>query len=174
MAAFATPALTAALWRGRAAAAAREMAMEMARLRARAVTERRTVGIRMLRLADGYAWRVCLDGDGDGLSARDIDTGVDPCGDQRSLRARYEGIDFRLPAVAVPELPPGRGRLAPSGDAVRFGRSDIISFTPLGTASSGTLYVGDGRDNLFAVVLYGHTGRIRTWRFDRQGAGWVM
>ena len=172
--AAATPALTSALSRCRAAAAANEMAMEMARLRALAVTERQIVGMRVVRLADGYAWRICRDGDGDGLSGRDIDAGIDSCGEPRSLRERYEGIDFRLPARAIPEVPPGQGALEPSGDAVRFGRSGIVSFTPLGTSSSGSLYVGDGRDGLFAVVLYGRTGRIRTWRFDTQGFRWVM
>jgi hypothetical protein len=55
---------------------------------------------------------------------------------------------------------------------VRFGVSDIVTFTPQGTASSGTLYVSDGRDTVFAVVLYGRTGRIRTWRFDRGAWRW--
>ena len=174
MTAVATPALTAALSRGRAAAGAREMSMEMARLRSRAITERRIVGMRMTRLPDGYAWRICLDGDGDGLRGPDIAAGIDSCGESRNLWERYEGIDFRLPGVAIPEVPPGQGTLAPSGDPVRFGQSDTISFTPRGTSSTGTLYVGDGRAGLFAVVLYGRTGRIRTWRFDRQGHRWVM
>ena len=36
----------------------------------------------------------------------------------------------------VPELPPEKGVL--SGDPVRFGVSDMLSFSPLGTATPGT------------------------------------
>ena len=28
-------------------------------------------------------------------------------------------------------------------------------------------------DSVYAVVLYGHTGRIRTWRFDRDLWRWT-
>jgi hypothetical protein len=38
----------------------------------------------------------------------------------------------------IPALPPERGQL--SGDPVRFGSSDILSFSPLGTATPGTFY----------------------------------
>jgi hypothetical protein len=55
---------------------------------------------------------------------------------------------------------------------VRFGASDIITFTPIGTASSGTLYVTDGHDTVYAVVLYGRTGRIRSFRYDRALGAW--
>ncbi|HXH27684.1 MAG TPA: hypothetical protein VNL37_01495, partial [Candidatus Polarisedimenticolia bacterium] len=91
----------------------------------------------------------------------------------RDLRSRFEGIDFGLLDTAIPEVPPATGVLAPASDPVRFGRSDIVSFTPIGTASSGTFYVSDGRATVCAVVLYGRTGRIRTWRFDRGRFRWT-
>jgi len=86
---------------------------------------------------------------------------------------RYEGIDFGLLDVSIPEVPPGSSSLLPGGDPVRFGRSDIITFTPHGTSSSGTLYVSDGHSTLTAVVVYGGTGRLRLWRFDRDRWLWV-
>ena len=71
-------------------------------------------------------------------------------------------------------VPPGGAPLAPGADPVRFGRSDIITFSPGGTSSSGTLYVSDGRDTVVAVVLYGGTGRIRIWSYRRERARWDL
>jgi Tfp pilus assembly protein FimT len=168
------PAFGAALSRARVAAAAREMASEMARLRSEAITERRGVGLRFSTTAGRRQFAVYADGDGDGLRADDIAAGRDPLLiAARDLPSRWEGIDFGLLDAAIPEVPPASGVLTPGSDPVRFGSSDTISFTPWGTASSGTLYISDGRDAVYAVVLYGHTGRIRTWRFDRDLWRWT-
>lgn len=121
-----------------------------------------------------YLYAFYADGDGDGVRGEDISSGRDPLlGGPRDLGSRYEGVDFGLLDVAIPEVPPGSGALAPSSDPVRFGRSDIVTFTPWGTSSSGTLYISDGRDTVAAVVLYGGTGRIRFWKFDRQARRWT-
>ncbi len=158
LAAVATPALFAALSRERVVTAARELEQEMARLRSEAIASKRDVA----------------DGDGDGVRSDDIDTGRDPLiGASRDLASRYEGIDFGLLDVAIPEVPPGSSSLQPGGDPVRFGSSDIITFTPHGPSSSGTLYVSDGHSTVTAVVVYGGTGRLRLWRFDRDRWLWV-
>jgi len=168
------PAFGAALSRARVAAAAREMASEMARLRSDAIAMRRGVGLRFSTAGGRRQYAVYADGDGDGIRADDIASGRDPLlVAARDLPSRWEGIDFGLLDAAIPEVPPASGVLAPGSDPVRFGSSDIVSFTPWGTASSGTLYISDARDSVFAVVLYGHTGRIRTWRFDRDLWGWT-
>lgn len=168
------PAFGAALSRARVAAAAREMAGEMARLRSEAIASRRSVGLRFSAAGGRREFTVYADGDGDGIRADDIAAGRDPLlMAARDLPSRWEGIDFGLLEAAIPEVPPASGVLAPGSDPVRFGSSDTISFTPWGTASSGTLYISDGRDSVFAVVLYGHTGRIRTWRFDRDLWRWT-
>lgn len=158
----------AALTRGRVTAAARELGQEMARLRSDAIASRRIVAMRLSWIAGRYVFAFYADGDGDGVRSDDIASGRDPrIGADRDLPSRYEGIDFSLPDVSIPDVPPGPGVLTPGSDPVRFGRSDIISFTPRGTSSSGTLYLGDGDGAIAAVVLYGGTGRIRIWRFDR-------
>jgi Tfp pilus assembly protein FimT len=168
------PAFGAALSRARVAAAARDMASEMARLRAEAIASRRSVGLRFSMAGGRRRFAVYADGDGDGIRADDIAAGRDPLLiAARDLPSRWEGIDFGLLEAAIPDVPPASGVLMPGSDPVRFGSSDTISFTPWGTASSGTLYISDSRDSVFAVVLYGHTGRIRTWRFDRDLWRWT-
>jgi prepilin-type N-terminal cleavage/methylation domain-containing protein len=170
---FAAPAFGDALARARAMAAAREMAGEMARLRGEAVAERRRVALRFVTVAGRIVFGTYADGDGDGVLSADIAAGIDPpIGPVRDLPGRFEGADFGFLDQAIPGIPPSGAPLLPGSDPVRFGGADIVTFTPWGTATSGTLYVTDGRDTVFAVVLYGRTGRIRTWRFDRSPWRW--
>lgn len=170
---FAAPAFGDALARARAMAAAREMAGEMARLRAEAIATHRRVALRFVPVGARIVFTPYADGDGDGVGAADIAAGVDPpIGQERDLPTLFEGADFGLLDQAIPGIPPSGTPLVPGSDPVRFGASDIVTFTPQGTATSGTLYVSDGRDTVFAVVLYGRTGRIRTWRFDRGAWRW--
>jgi hypothetical protein len=116
---------------------------------------------------------VYADGDGDGIRADDIASGTDPVIEgERDLRSRYEGIDFGMLEQAIPDVPPQSGSLPPGSDPIRFGSADTVTFTPSGTASTGTLFISDGRDTVIAVVLYGRTGRIRTWRLDRSVEQW--
>ena len=172
--AAATPALFAALSRGRVVTAARELGQEMARLRGEAIASRRNVALRLVRSGGRYAYAFYADGDGDGVRSDDIAAGRDPLiAPSRDLASRYDGVDFGLLDSAIPEVPPNPGVLAPAADPIRFGRSDIVTFTPHGTSSSGTLYVSDGASTVAAVVLYGGTGRIRIWRFDRDLWAWT-
>jgi hypothetical protein len=173
MAAATTPALLAALSRGRVTTAARELGQELARLRSEAIVSRRNVAMRLTWSRGRYVYAFYADGDGDGVRADDIASGRDPLvGAARDLASRYEGIDFGVLDVPIPEVPPGSGVLPAASDPVRFGRSDIITFTPYGTSSSGTLYVSDGTSAVAAVVVFGGTGRIRTLRFDRELWAW--
>jgi hypothetical protein len=169
------PALASGLSRGRVAAAAREMAGEMARLRSEAIATRRRVALRIAWSGGRYVYTFHADGDGDGVRSDDIAAGRDPLLlGPRDLPSRHAGVDFGLLDAAIPEVPPARGVLAPQSDPVRFGASDIVTFTPWGTSSTGTLYVSDGRASVQAVVLYGRTGRIRIWRFDRALWRWAQ
>jgi type II secretory pathway pseudopilin PulG len=167
------PALGGALSRERTAAAARDLAGEFARLRSAAIASQRRTGLRWTWSGGRYQYGEYVDGDGDGIRADDIAAGRDArVGGLRDLPSRYPGVDLGFLDAAVPAVPPRGDALAPHDDPVRFGGSDIVTFTPLGTASSGTLYISDGRENLAAIVLYGHTGRMRLWRFDRASWTW--
>ncbi len=146
----------------------------MARLRSEAIASRRIVAMRLTWSSGRYLYAFYADGDGDGVRREDVASGVDPLiGEARDIVSRYEGVDFGLLDLSIPEVPPGSGALAPFSDPVRFGLSDTISFVPGGTSSSGTLYLSDGRSTVVAVVLYGGTGRIRIWRFDRDHFRWT-
>lgn len=168
----ATPILSATVARERLLAAGREMAGRMRELRQRAVAQRCSFGIRFVRTGETWSYSIHRDGDGDGIRSADIAAGRDPLvagpADPADL---HEGIRAGLPAFPVPRIPPDSGAIPNPEDPVKFGSGDLISFSPGGTASSGTLYLTDGR-RVLALVLYGGSGRVRVWRYDPERGGW--
>jgi hypothetical protein len=160
---------------GRAAAGARWVATSFAAERWRAVTLARSGGYHFAPDAGVWSWLPVEDGNGNGLRTTEVRTGTDRAREaRRRLGADVNGVEFGIPPGGpFPEAPPGTGTLVSGDDPVRFGRSDLVSFSPDGSASSGTLYVTDGRDGLCAVVLFGPTARVRVWRFDRRNGRWT-
>ena len=106
------------------------------------------------------------------MSLADLRAGVDRIlGPPRGPEI-YRGVSPGFPhGGRFPEPPPGRGSILGSEDPIRFGSSRLVAFTPLGTASSGTIYLTDN-EGLAAVVLYGPTARVRVWRYDERSGGW--
>ncbi len=112
------------------------------------------------------------DGDGDGVRTADLRTGTDPR-IRRPARLLHvgSGVRFGFPEDLEPRDFTGSGRMDRLDDPVRFGRSDLASFGPLGTASPGTVFVTDGY-HLFAVRVYNRTGKIRILRYVREREEW--
>jgi hypothetical protein len=155
------------LGRARLQGAARVTAQRMMAARWRAVSEGRSVGLRFRQVAGTWEVRTFLDGDGDGLRSGDIATGTD-VEDGIVFRPgeHHRGVRLGIPPGRYPRVPPSRGFIQGGEDPVRLGRSDLASFSPLGNATSGTVYFTDGSDRLAAVVLFGPTARIRVLRFE--------
>ncbi|HEX5761322.1 MAG TPA: prepilin-type N-terminal cleavage/methylation domain-containing protein [Thermoanaerobaculia bacterium] len=111
------------------------------------------------------------DGDGDGVLNADIAAGVDPeLAPPRPLAHFGPRLWFGFPAGPPPPDPGDpRGRLA--GDPVRFNRSDLASFGPLGTSTPGSLYLTDGK-RLVAVRVFGRTGKVRVLAYDAETRSW--
>jgi len=157
------------------AAAAREFAVLFQALRWKSVSENRNVGLFFEKPANDWLWWVVRDGNGNGLRSAEVRNGTDikSSGPHR-LETAHRGVRLGFPAgQAVPAIPPQRGILA-TNDPIRFGRSDLISFSPRGRSSSGTLFVTDGRHRLYGVRLYGATTRIRVWRWDDREMRWQL
>jgi len=161
---------------GRAAAGARTMATLLSAQRFKSVAGHRARGLQFRKVGGGWAWREVLDGNGNGLRTAEITRGVDP------VVSPDEVMEHLVPSVTLgfppggpyPEAPPGTDLLTVADDPVRFGRSDLVSFSPVGAASSGTIYLTDGRSGLFAVVLFGPTARLRVWRFRPEERRWTL
>jgi prepilin-type N-terminal cleavage/methylation domain-containing protein len=100
-----------------------------------------------------------VDGNRNGVLSADIAKGVD---------ARIAGplrLDGKAPGVrvginpGVPAPPPETGLLDPS-DPIRFGASNMLSFSPLGTATPGTFYLA-GETLQAGVRVTGGSSRVR-------------
>ncbi|HEV8375878.1 MAG TPA: prepilin-type N-terminal cleavage/methylation domain-containing protein [Candidatus Polarisedimenticolia bacterium] len=168
---FTVPLVASTVARERLHAASLEMALEFRGLRQRAVTERRTYGLRFVAAGSSWSRSLYLDGNGNGIRSVDILSGKDPLVEgPEDPSTRFEGIRVGLPTSPVPQIPPSTGSIPAPGDPVKFGNTNLVSFSPSGSVSGGTLYMTDG-SRVAAVVAYGPTGRIRLQRFD-PGEGW--
>jgi Type II transport protein GspH len=125
--------------------------------------------IKFERLDDGRAfYSVYQDGNGNGVLSADIARGVDVrIAGPYPLSGGAPGVSIGI-NPGVPNLPGESGLL--SGDPIRFGRSDILSFSPLGTATPGTFYLA-GDSAQAAVRVNGGSARVRLmlWR----GGRWI-
>ena len=168
LAAIAIPSLHTSRDRDAAIMAARFLASKLNLLRIEALRRNRAVALRFdpddLGSVASY-----IDGDGDGVSQQDVDNGVDGSLDSARLADHFARVGFRIPAE-VP-APDGVGVLAADSDPLRIGSSNFVSFSPLGTATSGTIYLA-GRGTQVSVRVFGATGRIRVLRFDPASGAW--
>jgi hypothetical protein len=118
--------------------------------------------IRFERRGEAVFYARYRDGNNNGVRSADIRSGRDElvAGPYPLAVGPTVRVGF-LPRV--PAIPPDSGTL--SGDPIRFGSSDILSFSPLGTATPGTFYLaGDGAQA--AVRVTGGSARVRLmiWR----------
>ena len=159
--------------RARLASAAGELGRRMVAARWQAVAGGRSVGLRFEPEGEGWMVATYIDGDGDGIRAADIAAGRDrPAGAPFRPADGRGGVRFGIPAGRYPRVPPSRGLLAGGQDPIRFGRSDIVSFSPLGDATAGTAYLTDDSGRMAAVVVFGATARVRVLRYDARTGAW--
>ncbi|MDQ3070064.1 MAG: GspH/FimT family pseudopilin [Acidobacteriota bacterium] len=136
------------------------------RARLDAITRSAAIGVRFR--AAGADWLIgsYADGNGNGIRNAEIASGLDAVIDPELA------FSARCPSVRVArlrEVPDVNG--ASGSDAVRLGSSDIATFDPDGTSTSGTVYLTDGRTQI-AVTLTAATGRVRVRRWDPRMGVW--
>ncbi|MGD9905450.1 MAG: hypothetical protein AB7U83_18430 [Vicinamibacterales bacterium] len=162
-AAVGLPVVVHALDAADAAAAARHLAGLVAKARVEAARRQRVVAVRVERSGTELLVSLVVDGDGDGVSAADVGDGTDPCiRPPEPLSAHFARAGFGI-ASGVRGI--DGESLLPGDDPVRLGPSSQLSIAPVGTSTSGTLYVSSRRGVQFAVRVAGVTGRVRVLRF---------
>lgn len=154
----------------RARGAAHHIAGRLQRARMEAVMRSAMVGVQFTQTAAGYSYAVYLDGNRNGVLSRDIQRGVDRMiAATEQLPEQFTGVEFG----AIPGLPPvDAGGTPPGIDPIRLGAGSIVSFSALGTSSSGTVYIRSRRDAQYAVRVFGETGRTRMWKFEPRTRQW--
>jgi hypothetical protein len=160
--AVAIPQTLTTIERSRGLAAARYLAGQMALARALAVSRSTIIALRFVDGPSGISISVIQDGNRNGVRSRDIDLQIDrPIDAALKLSDLFPGVEFGL----TPQIG--------GTDPVQVGSGNILSFTPHGTASSGSLYVR-GRDGTQWVVrVLGATGRSRVLRYVPGSGEWV-
>jgi hypothetical protein len=134
----------------------------MALARAQAVSRSTSIALRFLMTPSGVSISVIQDGNRDGVRTRDIDLQID-----RLIEAPI-WLSQLFPGVEIGLTPQ-----TPGSDPVQLGGTNLMSFTPHGTASSGSLYIR-GRDGTqWMVRVLGATGRTRVLRYVPASSEWV-
>ena len=158
----AVPQILTALDRSRGLIAARYLGTRLALARTQAVTRNAFVALRFERGPRGLTVAVYQDGNKNGVRTADIDRRIDrPIEPPMRLSEEFPGVEIAL-ADDTPAI-----------DPVQLGRTDILSFSPMGTSTSGTIHIR-GRDGTqWAVRVLGATARVRVLRYDRRARDWV-
>jgi hypothetical protein len=138
--------------RSRALAATQYVASRMRLARAQAVSRAAVVAVRFEDTAAGMTIAVFIDGNRNGVRMQDIQSGADaPLDPPIALSALFPGVTL--------ELPPSM--------------SQLFSFTPSGTATSGSVYVSGRDGSRFAVRVLGVTARARVLRYIPARDIWI-
>jgi hypothetical protein len=163
LAAMAIPQFLVGVDRSRAVAAARYVTQQCGAARVQAIVRSATVALRFRPHEDDYLMQMFIDRNHNGVRTADIDANIDlPLGMPELLGSNFPGVRIGI----VPGLPIGN-------DPVRLGASGLLSFTPVGTATSGSVYIAGKDGTQFAVRVLGVTARTRLERFDPRKRAWV-
>lgn len=152
LSAAAVPQFLVGIDRSRTSAAARYVASRMILARTQAVSRGAAVAVRFGDSPSGVAVGVFIDGNRNGVRTRDIESFVDkPIGPTVSLSDLFTGVTVEPPS-----------------DTNR-----LFSFTSIGTATSGTVYLRGRDGSRFAVRVLGATARARVLRYVPARDEWI-
>ena len=153
----------------RTRAAARYLAGRIASNRLGAINRSRAIGIRFVAGTPDYQFSSYVDGNGNGVRTTDIQDGTDFVLEvPRQLGSDFGRVHFGL-MVGISDID-GVGNTNPDG--VRIGTPKILTMSPDGTATSGTLYV-QGIRAQYAIRVLGATGRTRVLKYEPGSRSWV-
>ena len=170
LAAIAIPISTSTVDDFRARSAARHVAQQVARLRAEAVKRSAFVGLRFEATGSDYTYTTYLDGNANGIRTADITAGPDPrLSGPETIAWNFPGIRFGI----APGVPDADNQAVTSPDGIRVGNARILSMSPNGSATPGTLYLMSPHGAQYAVRVLGATGRARVLKFDRTTNRWI-
>jgi len=168
--AIAVPQLLVAADNYRTLGAVRYISAKLQLARAEAIARNANVAIRFVQSGSFYDYTVYQDGNGNGVLARDIQRNIDlEVHPAERLSSQFGGVEFGV----LPALPPvDPGGSVPDTDPIKLGSSNMVSFSSMGTATAGSLYILGPRKSQYAIVIYGETGKTRIMKYDMQSGQW--
>ena len=152
-------------------AAAEELQSVFRGARMKAIASGRNVGVRFTKSGTTWMYALYDDRNGNGIKTAEINSGVD------KMIARPKRVlnTVRYASIAAPAktiIDPDGAKLKPSDSPVQFGSSAICSFSPLGTATPGTIYLTHSNDEIWCARVYGTSAKVRVLRY-LGGKQWV-
>jgi hypothetical protein len=160
--AIAVPQVLGTIESSRSMAAARYLSSRLMLARMLAVQRTAAVAIRFDTDGRGFRFATYQDGNGNGVRALDIAANVDPEIEQPvRLFELFPGVDF---ALAVD---------GEAGDPIQLSGTSLLTFTPAGTATSGSVYLRGRDGSQYAIRVLGATGRTRVLRYDERARRWT-
>ena len=168
--AAAAPQIIAGLDEWQTLGAVRYLSSRLHQARMEAAVRNADTALRFVRAGSSYEYSVVVDGNRNGVRLSDVQGGVDGvlrAGER--LADRFSGVNFG----ALPGLPAvDPSGTAPGADPIRLGTNDMVTFTPLGSSSPGSLYVR-GRGNVqYVLRVFAETGKIRILKFYPGSRQW--
>lgn len=171
--AMSVPALSEILAEESLGTAAREVAGILSTARARAVFQGAEVGVKWVANAGDLVLSVYQDGNGDGVTTADIKKGVDKLvAGPYWLGSRYPGVTFSF-VPGMNGADPGGAPIGDLSDPVRFGKSNICSFSPVGHASPGTVYLSNRKNRQAAVRVSPANAKVQIWTWHGKKLKWI-
>ena len=171
MMAIAVPVIGGTLDRERTIIGAQHLAGQLRRARLESLNRARPVAVRVDVVGDRTRLQLFADGNGNGVLQRDIDRGIDlPLAPAEWLDDQARDVSLRINQEAVDVS--GAVTLEPGDDPLRIGNTSLLSFSPVGSATSGTLYVAAHRGPQMAIRVFGATGRVRVLMFEARTRQW--
>lgn len=140
--------------------------------RSRAIARNAHAGVRFAKRGSDFTYALYDDGDGDGIRSDDIASGVDRCFAAPSvLMPQFHIATIALLPVTIKD--PDGDPLLPTASAVQFGKSSICSFGPTGSGTPGTAYITNADGEIYAIRVYGVSGKVRVLHYDAIAKKWV-
>jgi prepilin-type N-terminal cleavage/methylation domain-containing protein len=169
LAAISIPMMGNAVEHSRLRGAAFHLSARLSLVRMQAVRRYANVALRFKTAGSNVRYQTFADGDGDGVKSADITSGRDvPLDLPEAIDDKFSGVSFGF----VPGCPLVDGS-AVTGSPVHIGSSGLLSYSPDGSCTSGTLYLRN-RGEGYAVVLLGATGRSRLLHCDASSGAWTL
>jgi type II secretory pathway pseudopilin PulG len=167
---IAVPQFSGALNDMRTYAAVRLLSSRLQEARMQAIARARDTAVRIAQAGATYTITTYVDGNATGVRSSDIAGGIDfRIRASETLAHHFRDVDFGaiagLPAVDPGGTPPG-------SDPVRLGSGNMVTFTPLGTATPGSLYIRGPGNVQYVIRVVGETGRTRILKFNRWTRTW--
>ena len=162
LSAMVIPHALAGLDRSRGLSAARYVAGRFAHAKIQAVSRSAIIALRFEEERGGITFEAFQDSNQNGVLTEDIQNGVDvPIEDPTRLWELFAGATIGV----TPDAPVGR-------PVQLGGGSNLLSFTPTGTATGGTVYVRGPDGTQWGVRVLGATGRTRLLLWDPGRQQW--